>query len=89
MWNKTGKSIDAGAEVGATNIGKFKAGASSSINSGVDQEKLWDKEPAGYAISFKGLWFRPTRNVFSNVLVTRTPKDGFLRTGPFLLISLH
>jgi len=43
MWNKTGKSIDAGTEVGATNIGKFKADASSSISSGIDQEKLWDK----------------------------------------------
>ncbi|KAK1909154.1 hypothetical protein P3342_011232 [Pyrenophora teres f. teres] len=81
MWNKTGKSVEAGTEVGATNIGKFKANASSSINSGVDQKKLWDKEPGGYAISFKGLWFRPTRNVFSKELVNRAPRDGFLRTG--------
>ena len=43
MWNKTSKSIDAGIEVGATNIGKFKTDASSSISSGVDQDKLWDK----------------------------------------------
>lgn len=42
MWNKTGKKIDTGVEVGATNIGKVGLKGSREINTDVDEHKVYD-----------------------------------------------
>lgn len=42
MWNKTGKKIDTGFEVGATNIGKVGLNGSREINTDVDEHKVYD-----------------------------------------------
>jgi hypothetical protein len=42
MWNKTGKKIDTGIQVGATNIGKVGLKGSREINTDVDEHKVYD-----------------------------------------------
>lgn len=83
MWNKTGKSIDAGAEIGATNIAKFKADASSSISAGVDQEKLWDKVSTSFFPD--DLEHQSGTNISRSLEVTPSPSkvSGSGRLGMF------
>jgi hypothetical protein len=42
MWNKTGKNISVGAEVGASNIGKVGINTSRNLSVGVDEHKVYD-----------------------------------------------
>ena len=42
MWNKTGKKIDTGVQVGATNIGKVGLKGSREINTDVNEHKVYD-----------------------------------------------
>ncbi|KAF3000314.1 hypothetical protein E8E13_008948 [Curvularia kusanoi] len=87
MWNKTGKKIDTGIQVGATNIGKLGLNGSREINSNVDEHKVYD-EPGGYAVSFSGMWFKPSANIFSSKLKHKAPRDGFLRTGETVSVRI-
>ncbi|KAH7549007.1 hypothetical protein BM1_10780 [Bipolaris maydis] len=81
MWNKTGNKIDAGFNVGATNIGKIGLKGSREIQFDNDEHIVYD-EPGGYAISFRGVQFRPSSKFWSNKLKQKGPKDGYLRTAP-------
>ncbi|KAJ5060223.1 hypothetical protein J3E74DRAFT_270938 [Bipolaris maydis] len=82
MWNKTGNKIDAGFNVGATNIGKIGLKGSREIQFDNDEHIVYDQEPGGYAISFRGVQFRPSSKFWSNKLKQKGPKDGYLRTAP-------
>ncbi|KAI4954109.1 hypothetical protein J4E91_001819 [Alternaria rosae] len=73
MWNKTGSKIDTGAEIGATNIGKLGVNSSSEVQHDIDEHRVFS-EPGGYAISFSGMLFRPSRKFWSD-----RPKNGSLR----------
>jgi hypothetical protein len=42
MWNKTGKKIDAGLQIGATNLGKVGLNGSREINTDVDEHKVYN-----------------------------------------------
>ncbi|KAI4933107.1 hypothetical protein J4E85_003510 [Alternaria conjuncta] len=85
MWNKTGSKIDTGAEIGATNIGKLGINSSSEVQHDIDEHRVFS-EPGGYAVSFSGMLFRPSRKFWSNKLKhIQRPKDGSLRVADFAM----
>jgi len=79
MWNKTGSKIDTGAEIGATNIGKLGVKSSSEVSHDIDEHREFS-EPGGYAVSFSGMLFRPSKKFWSKKLKhIQRPKEGSLR----------